>query len=311
MAYSIKRGDASLQDGTRRIAVSQIHAALSALDAEDLDRDAKVHEARKRCKKLRGLIRLVRPGFGGYKRENAALRDAAGRLSRLRDADVLIETYDKLVTEYGGEIDRRAFGQIRRRLTLRRDDVLKTDKTEAALQAFRGDMTAVLDRAEHWRLADNSFDAVSDGLAKTYGRARKAMRKARKTPTDRSMHEWRKRVKYHRYHAQILRRTWPGPMEAHVEAAERLGDLLGDHHDLAVFGDVLRGGSDDFGDAGVRRMAQALAHRHKKVLETRAFATGARLLAEKPEAITQRWESYWEAWHREGESEVSKPDAAA
>ena len=50
---------------------------------------ATVHDVRKRCKKVRGLLRLVRPGLGpDYRRANADVRDAARELSSLRDAHV-------------------------------------------------------------------------------------------------------------------------------------------------------------------------------------------------------------------------------
>jgi CHAD domain-containing protein len=92
MACSLKAGDASLQDGVRRIAVEQISAMLGEIDDASLGRDETVHQLRKRCKKLRGLVRLVRPGFEDDRSENATFRDAARGLSALRDADVLIET---------------------------------------------------------------------------------------------------------------------------------------------------------------------------------------------------------------------------
>ncbi len=85
MAYRIKKGDKSVQAGLRRIADEQIGRALGEIDDDDLDFAEKVHQVRKRCKKLRGLIRLVRPAFDDYSAENGAFRDAAQMLSGVRD----------------------------------------------------------------------------------------------------------------------------------------------------------------------------------------------------------------------------------
>jgi hypothetical protein len=63
MSYHLKRSDGPVQDGVRRIAVDQIDAAIAELDDKALDVHETVHQIRKRCKKLRGLIRLVRPAF--------------------------------------------------------------------------------------------------------------------------------------------------------------------------------------------------------------------------------------------------------
>lgn len=65
MSFSFRRSDGSVEAAVRRIAVRQIDRALEQIEAPDLEQAARVHEARKRCKKLRGLIRLVRPVFDG------------------------------------------------------------------------------------------------------------------------------------------------------------------------------------------------------------------------------------------------------
>ena len=76
----------------RAIAIDQLDEALSDLDTPDSSDRSAVHEARRRTKKLRGLLRLVRAGFDDFDQENVALRDAAGVLSHLRDREVQHET---------------------------------------------------------------------------------------------------------------------------------------------------------------------------------------------------------------------------
>ena len=71
--------DESAAAAVRRIADEQLGAARASLaSAGGGDTASAVHDCRKRCKKLRGLVRLVRPALGKqYKAVNAALRDAA------------------------------------------------------------------------------------------------------------------------------------------------------------------------------------------------------------------------------------------
>ncbi|WP_424932895.1 CHAD domain-containing protein [Amaricoccus macauensis] len=296
MAFSLKsEKDGSLQDGVRRIALDQIRTAIAEIDDPDLDRDETVHQVRKRCKKLRGLVRLARPGFDGYKRENARFRDAARRLSGIRDADVLIETYDKLAEHYDAEIDRQAFGQIRRRLTLQRKALLEDDHRSEELAAVRGVLQTAAGAAENWKIGGKGFGTAFDGMKKTYARGRKAMDAARETRSDEAIHDWRKRVKYHRFHAELLRHVWPDVMVAHADAADTLGDLLGDHHDLAVFADALRDDPETFGDGRTVEVALTLVERRKADLEAEAFALGARIFAEKPKRLVKRWKAYAKA----------------
>jgi len=95
MAYRFKHGDKSVPQALKRIAREQIDKALGEIDDDQRDAAETVHQLRKRCKKLRGLIRLVRPSFKDYAPENATFHDAAGALSDLHDARVLLATYDR------------------------------------------------------------------------------------------------------------------------------------------------------------------------------------------------------------------------
>ena len=98
----------------RAIAVDQLDEALADLATPEGHGRSVVHEARRRCKKLRGLLRLVRPAFPEFARENAAIRDAAALLSHLRDAEVLRQT----VADLGKAHDNEAVKRIGARLAV-------------------------------------------------------------------------------------------------------------------------------------------------------------------------------------------------
>jgi CHAD domain-containing protein len=295
MAYRITRSDGSVEAALRRIATEQIDKALAEFDDPELGRDETVHQVRKRCKKLRGLVRLVRPGFDGYGAANDTFRDAARDLSFLRDAQALIACYDKLADAYAGQIDRRALGSVRRRLTLRRKAAAARPDIADKLDRFRATMVAARRDVADWQLESSGFAAVG-GFRKTYARARDAMDAARKSPSPETFQEWRKRVKYHWYHARLLRPIWPIPMKAHRDAASDLGDLLGDYHDLAVLRSTVAAAPGDFGNPADIEVLFGLIDQRQAVLAAEAFAIGDRLLAEPPKALARRWKAYWRAW---------------
>jgi CHAD domain-containing protein len=74
-----------------------------------------VHEARKHLKKVRALIRLLRPATGEafYKDENAAMRKAAQRMSSIRDSHVRVQTIKKPIAKSGKHRAPAAFARIR------------------------------------------------------------------------------------------------------------------------------------------------------------------------------------------------------
>jgi CHAD domain-containing protein len=296
MAFCLQPQE-SVEAGIRRIVGEQLDAALVA--PAQLDHHQAVHEVRKRCKRIRGALRLVRPVFEhDYRRENAAFRDAARPLSLLRDAEAMIETFDALVAAVEGEVDRRSLGYVRRALTLHRQEMANGWDLDTRLEAFCSSMREARERLQKWSLSADGAKAALGGMARTYRRGRFAMAEAYAEPSAAQFHEWRKRVKYHRYHCRLLRSPWERPMKARWKEVKRLSDLLGDEHDLAVFRARLLARREDFGPGRVEVLV-ALADRRVDRLRQEADHQGARVYADKPKQLRRRMGVYWDAWSRE------------
>ena len=86
MAYVFEKSD-GVANQVRTIAIDQIDRTLEAIRA-NADFDKTVHTLRKASKKLRALLKLVRPAFDGYEAENAAVKAIADQFSVARDAAV-------------------------------------------------------------------------------------------------------------------------------------------------------------------------------------------------------------------------------
>jgi CHAD domain-containing protein len=309
--YRFLSRDASVEAGLRRIALEQVDCALGAVDAalrhpRGKAAETAVHEARKSGKKLRALLRLVRPVFdspaGGYSAENARLRDAAAALSPLRDGDVLLETYDALLGAFADEVKPKTFAGARRCLVRNRKQAAEARDLPADLRRLRAELKAAQERVHDWRLSADGWAALEGGLGALWKDARQAMREARADPADEPMHEWRKAVKYHWYHARLLAPIWPDGIAAHCAAADRLGDLLGKHHDLAVLRATLDRDPKRFGKARAVELLRNLARRRQETLAAEAFLLGARLLTESRKGLLRRWGAWWDLWERQGKA---------
>lgn len=304
MAYAFALSDKTVPEALRRIASEELSEALARLSQAESQPAETVHALRKGVKRLRGLIRLVRPNFPGWAAENAALRDAARAISGLRDADVLGATLERLAAKGKGDgaedlaqadlaARAQAFDHLRAEIAAHRART-RAASGQAALDHFRGEMTAALARVPDWQLRGKSFKALEEGLAKTWDQARKQQNAARRAPGSEAIHDWRKRVKDHAMQTRLLLPIWPLAMEPHAAAAERLGEMLGLHHDLAVLRDHLGEtglGGDD------RAMIAGLADQRMARIETRAQALGTRLFAGGSEALLDRWGAWWKVWH--------------
>lgn len=302
MAYKIKSRDRSVKKALRRIAVEQIERAeLEGHDA-DLTRGRKVHQIRKRVKKLRGALRLVRPAFADFAQENTEFRDIARLLAPYRDSDSMTGVYDLLCGEFAEEIDRSALAPVRKQLTMQKQAVAVEADIDAAIEDALDRLQAAGRRAANWKFSKKGFDLLAGGLVRTLEDGRRMLDRARKAPLgsaerDLAFHEWRKRVKDHVQHARLMADMWPEAMTEHISRTKALSDMLGRHHDLAIFAQAMRDG--DLGPSDAREKLRSLALSRQRTIEEDAFSLGARLFAEKPKSVAKRWEALWHIWMSE------------
>jgi CHAD domain-containing protein len=281
MAYRIEFAQ-PLGAECRRIALEQIDRALAELADDALDPHARVHAFRRRAKKIRALLRLFRRADADwYRRENAALRDLARRYSRLRDRAVALVTFECVCTHFADQIDARAFDSIRAELMGCCDP-----RVVEQLPALRDALMAARCRIGGWPDCDFDTGVIVSGLCKTYQRGRRALQRAERHADAVAWHTWRKRVKYLGYQWKLLRGVWPGVIDVWWHEFDRLGDLLGDDHDLAELG--RRVGGHGRASSALRGLLAA----RSAELRGEARALGGRLYADRTRytrARLQRW----------------------
>lgn len=301
MGYRFKHRE-SFGEGLRRIASEQLTKAIAEVEDRSLGSHETVHQARKRCKKVRALLRLVRPALRGdtYARENAWYRDTGREIATVRDAQTRIETVDALRRRYGRLVSDEVFAAARSALVARRETLLSDRASFDRCLEEVGERLAVgLARVDGWALERDGFDALRGGLVQRYARGRDAMRGAYREPTAEHFHEWRKRVKDHRYHVRLLESLWKPAMQVREAELHALSDLLGEDHDLFVLESLAAVEPRAVGAAEVARVLLALALGRRMELRAAARPLGARLFAEKPKRIAQRMESWCETWRAE------------
>lgn len=283
MSYKLEHNE-SIETGLRRIAAEQLDRALSELDRDTLGPHEKALAVRKRCKKVRGLIRLVRPAFDGYQAENAHLRDAARTLAGLRDAAAALDCYQNLIADHP---EPGNWAEIHAELIDRRDQAASADVQER-LESFRGAVIAMRDRIESWTLDASGFDAIRGGIRKTYARASKAMTHAYEERSPEMFHEWRKCIKYDRYHTRLLADAWQQAGESRYTEAKLLSDLLGAEHDLSELRLAIESMPKDL---------LKLIRTRQTELRLRAHELGKLLYADTPGEHTRRIERLFMDWY--------------
>jgi len=295
MAYRFQRKE-SVAQGIRRVSLEQTVKAAQQL-GEDVDLAEGIHNARKSFKKSRSLLRLVRRGLGEelYQAQNQWLREAKNRLSSARDAEAMVETFDKLADRYQAVGECPVFATVRESLVDRRNDVAgESPEVVHTARETAESLRSLAHGIEDWALSGDDFEVLAPGFQRTYRRGRKAMRKAYRHPSDENFHEWRKRVKDHWYHCRLLRNTWPATMKPRIANLTRLSDALGDDHDLGILCHALHATAQGL-DGDVDTLS-CLAQSRQDELRQEARTLGARLYAEKPKRLAATLGAYWRAW---------------
>lgn len=292
MAFRFKVSE-PIDKGCKRIAREQFERAQSQLKDGD-DAVVAVHETRKALKRLRALLRLVRPalGDGVFRSENASLRDIGRGLSGARDRHVLLETLLKL--ENGAEDVRNDA------CATMRDVINRTNGNGHGVDPQDVKQAVEALKEAEARFSDLEFDGegfaiVGPGLRASYHKGRRAFRKAYANPTDESFHEWRKGAQQHWRHMLLLSRAWPACLNARVGEARAISQILGDDHDLAMLIGFARAQPESALSAEHAAEIEILARERQSQLRALAHPKGARLFSESAKSLHDRMADYWEA----------------
>ena len=287
MTYRFKLEE-PVSQGVRRIGLEQIDIAAAKLGSKD-DIPASIHDARRCLKRLRALLRLIRPGLSDavYRREAEAMAATGRLLSGARDLFVMQQTLTKLEARVG-TLPNGAAGRLRKLLANghARSRRSGADPRRQALQRLNQARRLFTGKAA----GGIELEHVSDGLEAEYRKARKTFRHAYRDATDEAFHAWRKKVQLHWRHMSLISRGWPEALSARASEAKELSRLLGEDHDYAVLLDIAGAARLEPGDLAelVDRSRACQAD-----LRAQAKPRGDRLFAERAGDLKKRIALYW------------------
>jgi CHAD domain-containing protein len=275
----------------RRVGLEQIEFAETKLAAK-ADVAAAIHDARRSLKRIRALLRLIRPGLDEalYRSELERVSGTAKLLSTARDLDVMRQTLGKLEAR-AGPLPDGAAERLRKALADGHDTGERADAEvrRHALQRLRRTRSFFAGKA----LAGIGLGHVVEGAGLTYRKARKAFHAAYDEPSDEAFHTWRKHVQLHWRHMLLLSRGWPEALGARAGEAREISRLLGEDHDHAILLDFISERCAAVLPAKEIAPVVALCRSHQIGLRAEAKPRGERLFAEPADNLEQRLTHYW------------------
>ena len=202
--------------------------AVARCNAVDRAGEENIHEIRKAMKEVRAYWRLMQGALGKHRCGDGNLRcgQAAKQLSAARDQVIMLATLGKLSRGAGAKTA-KALDQAKQavREAVNREPPGGIDWAKTA-DLIREDAAA-------WSGLDPASIDPAD-IRRSWERTRRKMqacyRRCRKSADPESMHRWRKWSTQWLLQEQLLH---PGRAKR-ISRLDKLGDLLGRHHDLAV-----------------------------------------------------------------------------
>ena len=276
----------SARNGPLQVLLHSIDSAIGGVTKSKAISDKRAHSARKLLKKARAALRLLRPTIGDvvYRRENTALRDAARSISRLRDAKAQADIVASLRKRHPKQsatgwiaLESKALERLEHlRNTLHEG----SPPVRAAIRMMRAS------RRRLSALSRRTVDAkdVDGSLRRIYRQSRKAFAVAKRRPATVLFHEWRKRTKYFANAVDVLGKRAPSRAGALAKDAARLGDWLGEEHDLAVLANAVRRDRRALTAHAKERLRKTIDARRAK-LQKKALRLGETLHGKKPNEV--------------------------
>jgi hypothetical protein len=232
-------------------------------------------------------------------------------LSRLRDADAMIEVLTKLRDHDARLFSEYTFARLRRRLLSHKRSTRESVGQDGAWKQVDRQLRKLRRAATRWRPAHRRFGALAPGIRAAHRRGRKAMARAQKTQRATDFHEWRKQMKTLWYHLRLLEACGP-VIQRDVAALHRAESELGDDHNIAVLcAELSRDASVCGGPIALSRLRQA-ADRYQCELRRKAVTSVQRIYARTSGSCVRSLKRAWKGWQeRGGARRVERPRRAA
>jgi CHAD domain-containing protein len=293
VAFRLKTGEAVSSD-IRRIVLQQLDRATSELTSiGDPESDQAIHDARRRVKKIRAIIRLVRPVLNKAHRADPELRRVSKMLAPVADGQGVIDTLSQLLKRYRRELPRKTAAAIRTDLIDRSRQIDSKASKQGVLEKAQMTLRAERRRVKNWRLRAEGFSALAPGLKNSVRRARFAMMTAWLHPSAQHHHTWRRHVKNHWFHVRLLSARCGYRLQPYQRQLEALDGILGEYHNLVLLHEVLVSDST----LAQREVGRCLriVQRYQSELRRQAQVLGIRIYSEKPRRFVRRVRELWDA----------------
>jgi CHAD domain-containing protein len=253
-----------------------------------------VHEARKTMKRLRALLRLIKPALDKktFRANEDQLKEIGRSLSGARDIQAMLECIVRLEAAEPEAAQEPVGIALKRQLEILQADAERPLPGKSGT-GLRKQLRLVRKAFAGFKIEADGADIIFTSIRKDYAAARDAFHHAYEADRDEAFHEWRKLVQRHWRQLLLIEAGWPSMIRPHIDTVHELADVLGDEHDLYMLAERIGNAETPLGSRKQINAYLALCRKRQDMLRVRAKLLGERLFHEKPASIAARLAAYW------------------
>jgi CHAD domain-containing protein len=280
----------SLRIGLLRVVDALTDSVTGSLDQLSHNGEQDIHRVRTTIKRLRALLRLIRPAVDPafFDRENRRLRTAAGLLSFARDTEVARGTLKAVPVSNQADQDavRSVLSGFESRVESPSDLAQSVAEVGRRLEQTRRNFHRL-------HLHGTEREIVEAGLREVYRQGRSRMKVAIARGQDKAFHRWRIRAKNLYYELEFLEPVWPKGLHRMLSRLSRLQDQIGLDHDVAVLRAWLKKTPDAFGGNETVQRVIACLDRETRELRHVSVPLGQKIWRQKPRRFACKVARHW------------------
>jgi CHAD domain-containing protein len=291
------RSTESIADGLRRVAREELSSISTHLGGAAPPGDDAIHEIRKSVKKTRAILHVFDADDGlGLAKSAKRLHAINGRLSALRDADVMLETLRTLRIKDRSTLNGRCVARLHRRLASHNKSVMKAARRKGTWQRVGRSVRKIRRDAKQWKPKHCQCDSFAAAIRLSHRRGREAMARARKSELAADFHDWRQQIKALWYELRLVEGSSPR-IRRDVTTLHRAEEWLGNDHNVLVLCDALSKGMPQ-GDSRIDLdRVRLVGDLYQSELRTKALASTKRIYARAPREYANSVRREWKEWH--------------
>jgi len=226
-----------IREGLKKIATLQLEAAVEGLRGKNVSPEP-VHHARTYIKKTRAILQLAAPVLNSEDRDQmrSLLKEAAQKLSPLRDSEVQVMTLDLILEEEG--LNPEDYSGIRSGLA----DIAKQRRLNGIRQIPRvvASMKKARKKIPGWDIGSLDAKDLRRRIRRTYRRGRTTLELCQFNHDPDLFHSWRKLLKQLWYSIRITGKFWPNEGTKLIGDLEMIGEMAGRERDLTLLLETLQ-----------------------------------------------------------------------